>query len=684
MDFHSKEKCSEENGYVQRHKFRDNTISRLYPGHAGHTLNTSSQVPPVYNDWSFSAVDQNSPLTEPDSHDNHRHLLCNIRKVHSLSNDYSSQWHSQELPAHASKKRRTDVTDMETSPRKRSRGPESPDIAHIYGLYNDNRESRSSRGNEGSWSHEHDGVLCGRAQLMEPAGMNKSSPRKSSNEVSQTQKQKTLQLGSPLWQNSTKFNTFNCESLGHRVQERTVQDPDACQSRYATARFENVPLRPSTSRRATDRAIQPYQDSKVGCDSFATKTNNIVHTSQSGITFDVMETSRRILTQISKDSMVRDGSVAPHTHIDRTSSTQKLIAPEYNVRNSSHRNPEFAPRLQQAQPTSPKSDGAAEYSDESDSTPLEHILERIRYDQPRSHVDFSRSPYRAANILPRNSISYNDRSESETKIPQTRHKKSSGGGSSSPVYVDSPPTIPINTLRKKSIPIKDRLSLSQVEPNAKTKIDTLHDKQRRAAEMIIKKEREVLDREIFGVVVDESSEQNDRVAKLAHIETQQMRDSKEKDQLFKEELQMALEREIKRLREEAVEKERRRREQEEERKRSRRAVERKRQMAVEEDLKEVRRRMAQEKIEASRLKEIADSERREQEIQTAISVQAETAKRTEMELKREIARLQAASLKPATAFPSQPKKPTNTTLNAAEDPESLCIPETNERSEKQA
>lgn len=471
--------------------------------------------------------------------------------------------------------------------------------------------------------------------------------------------------------------------MEHSVQKRTVHNPDDCQSHNAIARSENVPFRRPASRRATDRAIQPYQDSELDYDSFASKMNNVSHKPQSGITFDVMETSRRILTQISKDSMVRDGSVAPQTPTNRTSSNPKLVASAYNVRNSSHRNPEFTLNLQPAQSTSSKLDGAAEHSDESDSTPLEHILDRIRYDRPRSHVAFT-SPYKAANILPHNSISYNDRSESEAEFRQTYHMKSSGNGSNSPICLDSLPASPVNTPRKNSIPMKDRLSVSQVAQNVKSEVDTLHDKQRRAAEIILKKERDVLDTEIFGAVIDKSLEQIDHEAKLANIDSQQIRDTKEQARLVKEELQMALEREIKRLREEAAEKERRWREQEEKRKRAKRAAERQKQMAIDEDLKEERRRMAQEQIEASRLKEIAETEKREQERQKAISEQVQTAKRTEMELRREIARLQAASLRPATAFPSQPKKSIDTTINTAEDPESLFVPETNGRSVEQA
>ena len=86
----------------------------------------------------------------------------------------------------------------------------------------------------------------------------------------------------------------------------------------------------------------------------------------------------------------------------------------------------------------------------------------------------------------------------------------------------------------------------------------------------------------------------------------------------------------------------------------------------EESLKEHRRRMAEEQIEASRLEELAKKEKRQQLRKKELLEQEEAARRTEMGLRREIARLQAATLKSASVFPRPLKDAAHAASNEEE------------------
>jgi hypothetical protein len=207
-----------------------------------------------------------------------------------------------------------------------------------------------------------------------------------------------------------------------------------------------------------------------------------------------------------------------------------------------------------------------------------------------------------------------------------------------------------------------------MDPKGQEGFETSQERQQRAAEMIIMKEQEVTDQEIFGEVIRDQHEQ-----KLFSAEAQHEHDSKEKARLIQEEYKRLREREAKRLEEEAAERERLYRERVEAVKKVRREAERKKQLQIDEAVKEERRRMAEEQIEASRLQEIADKEKREQGKKKEILAFTEAAQRRELELKREIAKLQAASLKPATAIPKQQKKAANTTIGEIEEEEPLFV-----------
>ena len=681
MDFPIKDRDSIEARSGQRYSIDDKTVRQYLHKYTEDTFGDSSHIPASCAGLLSAAIDRNEGQANANFHDHRYHPLCTDDEVRPLNEDYNSDRYNRRSLSPVSKKRSRDIANVEANPRKRYCGLDSPNTIERPRRYSDNSESMYPRDDEEAWGHKYNGAPTHGIWEREAPDINKSSPGKPSTEISQAQNMKTPQLGSPLWKNASDYEIRNRKSLGQTIEESTDHNEESHQLRYVSPKYRKAPVHASTNQRVHSQAVQSQHDSKPGYDSFARKRDHTILASQNGVTHRVMETTQLILTQISKDSGTRAGSVAPQTPLNRTLSTRKLVGSAYAVRTYSNRERETTPIRLQPQSNSEKSETAAADSDESDSTPLVQLLDQMRYIQPHSQTDFRSSPYRASDILPRHGITFNERSEMKSTMPQTHHRKHFiRGGVASPIHVDSSPESPINAPPiKKSLPMKSRLSSSKIDPSGRIKSDPLHDRQRRAAEIIIRKEKEIADKEIFGEVI-----RDDKEVKLTGAESQQKLESKEKARLIKEEYRKEREREIKRQEEEATERERMRREKEEEIKRARREVKRKKQLAIDEAMKEERRRLAQEQIEASRLKEIADRERKEQDRQKEVSVQAEAAKRTEMELKREIARLQAASLKAATVFPSEPKKPTDTALNEIEEEESLFVSETNERSAKRS
>lgn len=487
------------------------------------------------------------------------------------------------------------------------------------------------------------------SQPLESGVLIKGSPQSSNSSL--TLPDTTVpQLGSPLWKTPSRRDT----SIYGPVRERLPGHIDQYQGMSQIR-----------------RSVTPKLEHGTG------------YAAQSRIAPNVQQTSRMILTQISKDSDSKNETPARRLPRQQNSLSQHSAAPVYTGRDALHITRDPIQQSPQAQSASQKWDDFGEDSEVSDSTPMEHIFERQRYDKSRSQSDSNRNPYKVASVLPRTGIFAKERPATKPTVPQIDNiREFSGNDAHSPICVDSPPGSPVRTpLIPKSVPMSVRLSPAKVKPNSKARIDPAYDKQRRAAELIIKKEREMLDKEIFGEVIGDIFQENNAETNLAHTESRQKRDRQEASRLIQEEMQKTIDLEIKR---EAAERERRRKEEEEEKKRAKREIERKKQRGVEEAQKEERRKMTQKKIEASRLKEIAEREKREQERQKEKVVQPDAANRTEMELRKEIAKLRAASLKPATAIPSISKKSQEKGLFFDDEEDSLFVPETNQRSVKQS
>lgn len=489
-----------------------------------------------------------------------------------------------------------------------------------------------------------------------------------SSEKSQPQELMATILRSPLWASPLEFRPSNCGRLGGSLQDDIVHDKNIRQLRSTTPQFDFVLPHTLANQRAGARLTITAPDREtrgpgLEGDSVALGAQ-MQYAIPTGIPRDPEDISKKI-----RDGISMNGSetMATPTNIDRICSTRGRTT---------------CPQLPQGQPAYQELESILEENNALDSTPIEHVLERSRRPRNHSRANINDSPYRASTVLPYNSICYNDRPKTKAVMPKIQQWGQCYEGSpTSPIEENTPPESPVNALfMKNSIPMKQRLSPPTSMANSIAKTDPANEKQRRAAEIIIKKELEARDKEIFGDIIGDSLEVNRQKGEFSRVEAQRKRNEEKRLQLIKAEIERTAELKEKNRREEAAERKRRQREQENERKRAKREAERKKQMAIDESTKEELRSKAQEQIEASRRKAIADNERGEQEKQKTISIQLETAKRTEMELRREIARLQAASLKAATVIPSESKKPIDTIVNACEEEDSLFLPETNGRS----
>ena len=641
-----------------------------------------SEPPAMFTDRPFPGRDQSGYHAKSNSHGSSDHPLHSMHEGDAAVEGYSSEQPIQGGPPVRSRKRIIDAVDIEANISKRYRGLNSLNMEEGTSFNADHNIPAEQREN-GRVSHDsHNTDINHRAKDTRVRYYENSQLARQT--ASRAQNLTPRRLSSPFWENSSSRGVFNCEHPGERVQRRMGNGQAPSPLDLTTTPFEYGPHCTSPYKGELEGEMYPNQEPKAGDDAFTIESNYSAAAAKSGRTPDVIETSRKILTQISKDSDGKSGSMAPRTPDNPRSPKRDLDAQTCTGRRSSDKIPKLNLCLPKAQYTSPKL-SRDEDVDELESNSVEHLLERLRYGQPHTYVDFRQIPYKAANILPRKSISYNNRSDVKIEISQSHPMSSlSAGSHNCPIYIDSPPGSPGNVpVVKISTPMKDRLLSSRAKPTTKLKANSVYDKQKRAAEIIIGKEQDVFDKEIFGELLGDRLEENCLEANFERAEAKQKWDNKEKTRLLREEMQRVVDREMDHLRQEAAERERIQRVQAEEKKKVKREAERKKQMAIDEALKEERRKKAEEQIQASRRKEIVDREKRDQEIMKAIAAQADAAKRSELELKREIAKLQAASLKSATVYSNQSKNRPDAPLNELEEEESLFLPEVDERSVEQ-
>jgi hypothetical protein len=579
-----------------------------------------------------------------------------------VGGDCNARGHQNTSLPHVPRKRGSDLLGIEGNPSKRYCGPNSSTAVGIFGRHTGNSEFPFRRSAEEHLDEAYDGRHTHNARGRERADIRMASPRTPPNRILQSPDKIIPQLGSPIWKT---VHSYDHEPPRESSQVRSALGKDTYQSYYGATQYQTAPVYTYGSKLASNRDLHPRIDSKISYDPVASKAHHAVPTSKNGAARRVTETANLIMSQISKDSINRSENIGPHTSMGRATSPRNMAGPVYTHRGHSKGQQSTLP-MSQLPSYSPKSETLAGDSDELEDAPIEQLLNRMRYAQPPPGTYSTRGHYNNSDILPRARITFTERSDKKPVIlPTLPTKFLTGGGPTSPICIDSPPE---DLMVKKSLPMKARLSSSKTDPKGREGFEPSQEKQQRAAEMIIMKEQEITDKEIFGEVIRDQHEQN-----LSYAETQQEHDSKEKARLIKEEYKRQREREAKRLEEEAAEREQLYREREEEVKKVRREAERKKQLHIDEAVKEERRRMAEEQIEASRLKEIADKEKREQDSKKEILAVTEAAERREMELKREIAKLQAASLKPATTIPKQPKKVTNTTIGEIEEEQPLFV-----------
>jgi hypothetical protein len=710
-------------------------LSHNSAGHNKLEFAVSSRVPHITDSQCFSGIDPNIRHASSNSRIYPGASRHNGDQATSISEETWQKQYIQRLPPHISKKRSRDVAAKENNPQKRHRGLHPPDLMHASTPHPNNSKLTGHHEHVVTWDdrydegdkHEQDFGLglrayeyhqpmrrminavqsrlpspsarhrhptgmqsylgsskrywatptqvSRRAQIIgpeeqwEPENMRYNSPRKpTSSETSQPQELMATTLRSPLWASPLEFGTSNRDRLGGRLQDDIVRDKNIRQLHSATAQLDFVPNHSLANQRARARltATAPNRETRIRPglkgSSFALGAQ-MQYAIPTGIPRDPEEISKKIRAETCRN---RSETMATPTGIDRISSSRGRAT---------------SPQLPQSQPASQELESMLEENDALDGTPIEHLLERSRHARNHSQANISDSPYRASNVLPYNSIFYNDRPKQKAVMPKIQQwGQCYGGGPSFPIDMNTSPESPVNaSFMKKSVPMKQRLSPPTSMVNSTAKTDPENEKQRRAAEFIVKKELEALDKEIFGDVIRDSPEVNKQKAEFSHVEAQRKRNEK-RLLLIKAEMERTAELKENRLREETAERKRGQREQENERKRAKREAERKKQMAIEEFTKEELRSKAQQQIETSRRKVIADREKKEQEKQNTISIQLEAAKRTEMELKREIAKLQAASLRAASVIPSESKKPIDTAVNACEEEDSLFLPEANGRS----
>ena len=345
------------------------------------------------------------------------------------------------------------------------------------------------------------------------------------------------------------------------------------------------------------------------------------------------------------------------------------------------------------------------YMADDDGTPMEQHFRKPKVGRAASLADMEDGNFRAANVLPKGSISYNDRWKPDNLKARVNSVKPSDGHQSAICInlVSSPESSISVTPVHRSIPMKDRLTpakkagtpkptkkrmLTAEAEKSDTKAAAEDARQQKAADAIVGTEIKAVITDLFGeAVAKDQDKEKERLEELRKREEREV-------SLKKAEAARLVELEKKRERAEAEEKEKREKEIEEERKRVKREAERKKGEAAQQAMLEERRRQAQEKIEAARAEE---AERRaveaveaERKKQLALTVQADPAELAKLKAKQDAAKEQAAALstanlfvieeaKKAAAKPSSPPATSLRNLNATveddiEMEDSLFVP----------
>jgi hypothetical protein len=482
---------------------------------------------------------------------------------------------------------------------------------------------------------------------------------------------------SPVWADANEdesiHNSFNVRAHGH-----IVHGQENSSRRSLTPEFETVAPHTPFGQRSGSQRVPSYQRMHMERELLEPQIEGRYYATprKSDTPLDLSEKS----TSTPIGSRVWNRNLDRQVPIHQASQRQSMAPPTLAsriLRYQSQATP--TPRSSQKYRPIHNSERTVMEDHERDSTPMQLLKRAWQGDsRQKNKVDYSR--YNVGKLFPSNSVSYNDRPKGQ--VAMHRKKPPLGYGPASGIYTGSSRDTSANIPSKKSVPMKDRLAPVKKRATPKPQTDPVQDRQRRAAEIIIRKELDGLDHVIFGEVIGDSAEEKEKKAALDRAEAQRKREEREKERLIKEEMEKAAELEKKRLQKEAAENARREKEQEEERKRLKREAERKKQEEIEESIKEEKRKKAQDQIEASRQKEIAEREEREREKQKMTLIQAEAKELAEIQSRKELTKIQAASLKPATMFPSQNKKPADTLQKTVEDEDedSLFIPETNGRS----
>jgi hypothetical protein len=338
---------------------------------------------------------------------------------------------------------------------------------------------------------------------------------------------------------------------------------------------------------------------------------------------------------------------------------------------------------------------------DEDSTPLELVLQKMGKHGTRFKArQFNDSPFDPANILPRHSVSFQDRSEhssSARSIPeadgQPESSRAAGysraGGPDAPISLITPEQVTRPPILSRSVPMKERLAppiLKQPTPKkAKAArqtqkntvvtpkeqvpvIDPELARQQFVAKQIIQKEigfeGDELQKALFGEIVGESGEDQEKRAELERVQAERRRQEKKKILADKEAIELA----EKQMAEEETENARIRQDREEKQKKAKREAERRKHRELENQQIEEKRQTALAIIAAGREKATAERDSRALEKEKANTVQVEEWRLKEIKMKQEIARLQAASLNPSSLFsPDSSKKRKQTSMQNAAD-----------------
>lgn len=361
--------------------------------------------------------------------------------------------------------------------------------------------------------------------------------------------------------------------------------------------------------------------------------------------------------------------------------------------------------------------------DKDESSPMLGHIRNSR--QNTEQMNIQATPYLAANILPKKSIAYNDRSKpthTKNHCPQphllTRSRQTSvsdnddfqtpqpkvrprgptpnrpGAGSSEVIILyssaentpASQPSVPMKDRvppsQKKAISksAKVRREISQKPEMVKEERDPEVARQQMYADRIIAAEMNVTNEQLFGEVVSGTPEEKAHQETINQKEAQQKRNAIMKEKLAKEEASRLAEAQNQKQLEEARRTERLEKERERQSKKAKREAERKKQLALDAEIREEKRRKAEELINAKRAEEAAKAEARENDKKKQLTIEMDQLKIEVRKKDLELKKLQASTLRAAKdGTPNRSKslgaKAMPNPPHPADDPDSVFIPD---------